>query len=58
MKARVHQLQSELKITKKESQSILEYILRIRAIDNSLFAIGDSISKRDHIDVILQELLE
>lgn len=41
MKAQVHQLQLELKIGKKGTKSISEYVIRIRAIADSLFAIGD-----------------
>ena len=58
MKARVHQLRSELKTTKKGTRSISEYVLRIRAIADALLAIGDPISERDQIDSILQGLPE
>lgn len=45
MKARVHHICSELKISKKGTISISEYVLRVCAIADSLVAIGDPISK-------------
>lgn len=56
MKAKVHQLHAELKMIKKGTQSIFEFMLHIRSIVDSLLAIGDPISERDQINVILQGL--
>lgn len=58
MKARVHQLHLELKTSKKGNKTISEYVMRIRVIVDSLFAIGDPISERDQIDAISQGLPE
>lgn len=58
LKAKVRQLISELKSTKKGSRSIYEYVLCIKAISDSLLAIGDSISEQDQIDAILEGLPE
>lgn len=58
LKAKVRQLRSELKNTKKANRSISEYLLRIKSIINSLVASGDSISDQDHIDSILEGLPE
>lgn len=58
MKAKVRQFRSELKSTKKGSRSISEYLLRIKAIVDSLIAIGDSITYQDHVDAILDGLPE
>lgn len=58
MKANVRQLRSELKSAKKGTRSMSEYLLQIKAIVDSLVAIGDPISEQDHIDVILDGLPE
>lgn len=58
MKAKVHQLIVELKTIKKGNSTVSEYVLRIRAIVNSLLAIGDPIVERYHVDAILQGLPE
>lgn len=58
MKARVHQLCAELKIIKKGTQSIYEFVLCIKSIIDSLLAIDDPISECDQIYVILQGLPE
>lgn len=47
MKAKVRQLRSELKTTKKGSRSISEYVLRIKCIADLLIASGESISEQD-----------
>lgn len=48
----------ELKSTKKGKKSNSEFVLRIKAIANTLLAVGDSISEQDQIDSILDGLLE
>lgn len=45
MKARVYQLCVELKSIKKANSSINEYGLRVKAIANSLLAVGDVVSE-------------
>src|SRR4051812_48064070 len=58
MKARVRQLRVELKSTKKGNKNITEFVLRIKAIANSLLAVGDVITEQDQIDSILNGLPE
>lgn len=54
LKARVHQLRSELKNTKKGNRSVSECLILIRAIIDSLQTIGDLVSEQDHIDTVLE----
>jgi histone deacetylase 1/2 len=56
LKSRARQLRSELKNTKKLSKSVNEYLLRIKAIVNSLIAVGDSVSEQEQVDSILEGL--
>lgn len=58
MKAKMRQLRSELKSSKKGAHSINEYVLRIKAIVDVLVAIGDSVTEQDQIDAILEGLPE
>lgn len=58
MKAKVRTLRSELKNTKKGTRSISEYVLRIKAISDSLIAIGETVSEQDQVDTILDGLPE
>jgi histone deacetylase 1/2 len=58
LKSRARQLRSELKNTKKLSKSVNEYLLRIKAIVNSLIAVGDSVSEQEQVDSILEGLPE
>lgn len=58
MKAKVRQLRSKLKNTKKGTHTINEFVLHMKAICDSLVAIGDSISEKDQIDAILEGLPE
>lgn len=48
----------ELKSTKKGKKSITEFVLRIKAIANTLLAVGDSISEQDQIDSILATFVD
>lgn len=48
----------ELKSTKKGNRSIIEFMLRIIAIMSFLLNVGDSITKQDQIDSILDGLPE
>lgn len=54
--ARSRQLRCELRATTLESLSISKYLLKIQTIVNSLSAIGEPISSREHLDVILEGL--
>ncbi|KAK2414066.1 hypothetical protein QL285_036702 [Trifolium repens] len=58
LKAKVRQLRSELKTIKKGTKSITEYVLRIRAIADTLLSIGDSVTEQDQIDSVLEGLPE
>lgn len=54
----MRQFRSELKNTKKGTRTINEYVLRIKAIVDSLVAVGDTITEQDQIDAILEGLPE
>lgn len=54
MKAKVRQLKSELKNTKKGNHTINEYVLKLKAIVDSLIAVGASVSEQDQIDAIIE----
>lgn len=43
---------------KKGNHTIIKYVFHIKAIIDSLIAIGDSVSDQDHIDAILEGLPE
>lgn len=43
---------------KKDIKSNIEYVLQVKAISNSLLDIGGSIIEQDHIDFIVDGLLE
>lgn len=58
MKARVRHFRVELKSIKKGNSSITEYVLRVKAIANSLLSVGDVVSEQDHIHSILDGSLE
>lgn len=54
----VHQLMSELKMSKKGIRTIFKYVLRVCAIDNSPMIIGGPIYEYVHVDAILHGLSE
>ncbi|CAH9083274.1 unnamed protein product, partial [Cuscuta epithymum] len=56
--ARARQLKSELYNTSKGDRSITDYLLRIQHIVENLTAVGEPISSKDHINVILEGLPE
>lgn len=58
MKAKIRQLRSEMKNTKKGSRSISEFVLRIKCIADSLIATGECVSEQDQVDAILEGLPE
>lgn len=58
MKAKVRQLKTELKTTKKGTRTISEYILLIKSIFDSLVANGDYVTEQDQINAILEGLPE
>jgi len=58
MKTRSRQLRSELRNISKGSRTITEFIARVRTISESLMSIGDPISHRDSIELVLEALPE
>lgn len=55
-RAKSTQLRTELRSATLGNRTISEFLLQIKSIIDSLFAIGDPISPREHLDVILQGL--
>lgn len=58
LRTKIRQFRSELKNTKKGSRLINEYLMCIRALVDSLQAIGDPVTEQDNIDTILERLPE
>nr|KYP67572.1 Retrovirus-related Pol polyprotein from transposon TNT 1-94 [Cajanus cajan] len=58
MNAKARQLRIELRNTNLENQTISDYVLRIQTLVDALTAIGDSISVKEHLDIILEGLPE
>nr|KYP54595.1 Retrovirus-related Pol polyprotein from transposon TNT 1-94 [Cajanus cajan] len=58
MNAKARQLRNELRSTTVENLSISEYVLRIQTLVDALTAIGDSVSPKEHLDIILEGLPE
>lgn len=56
MKAKAVQLRTELRNTKLGTRTMEEYLLRIKAINDSLCASGDPISPSEQLNIILQGL--
>ena len=58
MKTRSRQLRSELRSITKGTRTIAEFFVRIRSISEALMSIGDPVSKRDLIEIVLESLPE
>nr|KYP47683.1 hypothetical protein KK1_030633 [Cajanus cajan] len=58
MNAKACQLHNELRNTNLENQTISDYVLRIQTLVDALTAIGDSVSAKEHLDIILEGLPE
>jgi hypothetical protein len=58
MKTKSTQLRSELRNISKGSRTITEFIARVRTISESLMSIGDPVSHRDLIELVLEALPE
>nr|KYP52257.1 hypothetical protein KK1_025861 [Cajanus cajan] len=56
--AKARQLQSDLRSTNLENRSISDYLLRIQSLVDALTTIGDSISSKEHLDIVLEGLPE
>lgn len=57
-KAKVNQLQTQLRSLKKGTMIASDYLLKVKRIVDSLSAVGSPISVSDHIDAILDGLSE
>nr|KYP61025.1 hypothetical protein KK1_023449 [Cajanus cajan] len=56
--AKASQLHNELRNTNLESQTISNYVLHIQTLVNALTTIGDSISSKEHLNILLEGLLK
>nr|KYP45672.1 hypothetical protein KK1_032786 [Cajanus cajan] len=56
--AKARQLRSDLRSTTLDNCTISDYLLRIQSLVDSLIAIGDSISSKEHLDIVLEGLPE
>ena len=55
-KAKINQFKTQLQNTKKQSPSINEYLLKIKALVDQLRSVGHVLTAKDHIDVIFKSL--
>lgn len=55
-KAKIHQYKTEMRSTKKGSKTVVEYILRIKALADALIVKGSEILEQEHIEIILEGL--
>jgi len=58
MRTRSRQLRSELRSISKGSRKISEFISRVRELSEALMSIGDPVSHRDLIEIVLEALPE
>nr|KYP45976.1 hypothetical protein KK1_032473 [Cajanus cajan] len=58
MNAKARQLCTELRNTNLENQTISNYVLWIQTLVDALTAIGDFLSVKEHLDILLEGLLE
>nr|KYP51537.1 hypothetical protein KK1_026564 [Cajanus cajan] len=58
MNAKARQLRNELRSTNLDNQTISNYVLRIQTLVDALTTIGDSVSVKEHLDIILEGLPE
>nr|KYP37941.1 hypothetical protein KK1_040830 [Cajanus cajan] len=54
--AKARQLHSDLRSTTLDNCTISDYLLRIQSLVDSLTAIGDSVSSKEHLDIVLEGL--
>lgn len=52
-KVKVNQFKTQLRTLKKGSMKMIEYLLKVKRLFDSLFSIGLPLTLADHIDVIL-----
>ncbi|KAF7815435.1 Retrovirus-related Pol polyprotein from transposon TNT 1-94 [Senna tora] len=55
-KAKIHQYRAELRSAKKDTRSMLDFLLIIKAITDAFRAIGSPVSEHEHIQCILEGL--
>lgn len=53
---RARQLRAELRTTRLDDRSITEFLARIKALADCLASVGDPVSSKEHLDVILEGL--
>ncbi|KAK7354469.1 hypothetical protein VNO80_19933 [Phaseolus coccineus] len=51
-------LRAEIKNTKKENQTVTEYVSRITSLISALVGLGDDVSEQEHVEAILEGLPE
>nr|KYP52268.1 Retrovirus-related Pol polyprotein from transposon TNT 1-94 [Cajanus cajan] len=56
--AKARQLRSDLRSTTLDNGTISDYLLRIQSLVDSLTAIGDSVSSKEHLGIVLDGLPE
>ena len=55
-RARAHQLRAELRTTTLDSKTVSEFLLRIKALADTLASAEDPITPEQHVDIILEGL--
>lgn len=55
---KARQLHTELQSTTLKSHTLSEYLLPIQALEDALTDVGDNVSKKEQLDVILEGLPE
>lgn len=58
IKSHVIQLKTQLRNHKESTQSISEYLLKLKKIIDSLFCVGFALLEADHVEAILEGLSE
>lgn len=58
MRAKIRQFKMELRNTQKGEKPMNEYLMRIKAIVDSIISIGDRITQAEHIEAIFDGLSE
>nr|KYP63468.1 hypothetical protein KK1_018044 [Cajanus cajan] len=56
--AKARQFRSDLRSTNLDNRSISDYLLQIQSLVDALTAIGDSVSSKEHLDIVLEGLPE
>ena len=56
-RAKIGQFKDQLKTTKKGSLNVVEYLSKIKSCVDSLTSVGHILTDKDHIDAILDGLI-